>query len=158
MRRLILAIAGCLILNAGPALAGEGGKEKEKGKEKGKDAGLYVDLQPVALPVVLDGRLINYVFVSIRIQLTPKADISKLRTQEPYFRDALVKLGHRTPFTNPTSYSTLDMPRLKASLGQEAARIGGPGAIKSIEVVTEMPQKTMGLPRPPGAKPLGIQP
>jgi len=154
MRRLILAVAGCLLLAATSATAGEGGKDKEKGK----DPGLYVDLQPVGLPVVLDGRLINYVFVSIRIQLTPKANVSKLRAQEPYFRDALVKLGHRTPFTNPTSYATLDMPRLKSSFGQEAARIGGAGMIKSIEVVTETPQKTSGLPRPAGARPSNIQP
>jgi len=154
MRRLILAAVAGFALAAGPAVAGEGGKDKEKTK----DPGLYVDLQPVGLPVVLDGRLINYVFVSIRIQLTPQANVSKLRAQEPYFRDALVKLGHRTPFTNPTSYSTLDMPRLKASFAQEAARISGPGAVKSIEVVTETPQKTSGLPRPAGAKTVSIQP
>jgi hypothetical protein len=154
VRRLILATAACAALSAAPAWAGEGGKEKDKDK----GAGLYVDLQPVGLPVVLEGRLINYVYVSIRIQLTPQANVSKLRAQEPFFRDALVKLGHRTPFTNPTSYSTLDMPRLKASFAGEAARISGPGAIKSIEVVTETPQKTSGLPRPAGAKPVSIQP
>lgn len=152
MRRLVLILAGCLTLVASSALAAEGGKEK------GKDPGQYVDLQPVGLPVVLDGRLINYVFVSIRIQLTPQANVSKLRSLEPYFRDALVKLGHHTPFTSATSYSTLDMPRLKAAFDREAAGIAGPGAVKSIDVVAETPQRTSGLPRPGGAKSSTIQP
>ncbi|WP_304177175.1 hypothetical protein [Phenylobacterium aquaticum] len=155
MRRRILAFAAGALLIAGPALAAEGG-----GKDKGKDKEptQYVDLQPVGLPVVLNGRLINYIFVSIRIQLTPNANVSKVRTKEPYFRDALVKLGHRTPFTNPKSYMTLDMPRLKAVFGQEASAIAGPGNVQSIDVMAETPQKTSGLPHPDGGKTTTIQP
>ena len=44
-----------------------------------KVAGQYVDLSPVALPIVVDGRLINYVFVYVRINLTASADLSRLR-------------------------------------------------------------------------------
>ncbi|MFI4936247.1 MAG: hypothetical protein ACHP7N_16670 [Caulobacterales bacterium] len=114
-----------------------------------KTAGQYVDLAPVALPVVVDGRLINYVFVDIRINLTSSGDMPKLRDMEPYFRDALVRIGHRTPFTRYDDYTRLDEPRLKAALFQQAAAIAGAGAIASIEILPGGgPMRRTGLPKP----------
>lgn len=139
----VLAAWGPLLAPA-TAIASEGG-EKEKAPQD------FVDLLPVGLPVVVDGRLINYVFLTIRVRLSPKADVMKLRAKEPYFRDTLVKLGHRTPFTNPTNYTTLDLPRLKQAFAREAGAIAGPGAIRAVEIVNETPQKRYGLPKP-GAK------
>jgi len=116
-----------------------------------KEAGQYVDLAPVAMPIVVNGRLINYVFVYIRINLTPAANMPLLRDKEPYFRDALVKLGHRTPFTLATDYTRLDEARLRASLYQAAVAIAGPGAIASIQILPGGgPMHRTGLPKPPG--------
>lgn len=133
------------------AVAAEGG-EKDKAPQD------FVDMLPVGLPVVVDGRLINYVFVTLRIRLSPKADVLKLRTKEPYFRDILVKLGHRTPFTNAANYTTLDMPRLQQAFAREAAAVAGAGAIRAIEIVQETPQKRNGLPKPGGRAQPAIQP
>jgi hypothetical protein len=114
-----------------------------------KEAGQFVDLSPVALPVVVGGRLINYVFVYIRINLTPSADMPRWRDREPYFRDALVRLGHRTPFTRLDDYTRLDEPRLKAALFQAAVGITGPGTIASIEIMPGGgPMRRSGLPKP----------
>ncbi len=114
-----------------------------------KVAGQYVDLAPVAMPVVVDRRLINYVFVYVRINLTPGANMPLLRDKEPYFRDALIKLGHRTPFTSYDDYTRLDEARLKAALFQAAAAIAGPGAIASIEILPGGgPMHRTGLPKP----------
>lgn len=132
-------IAAALALSAGPVLAG-GGKPSE--------AGQYVDLSPVALPVVVDGRLINYVFIYVRINLTSGANSPRLREKEPYFRDALVRLGHRTPFTRYDDYTRIDQPRLKAALFAAAIAITGPGMVKSIEVLSETPKVRTGLPKP----------
>jgi len=120
-RDLIAALP--LALAAGSALAQE------------KEAGQFVDLAPVAMPIVVGGRLVNYVFVYIRINLTPAANLAALRDKEPYFRDALVKLGHRTPFTRPDDYTKLDEARLKAALFQASVAIAGPGAIASIQIL-----------------------
>lgn len=112
-------------------------------------AGQYVDLAPVAMPIVVDGRLINYVFVYVRINLTPQADMPKWRDKEPYFRDALVKLGHRTPFTRYDDYTRLDESRLKAALFQAAAAIAGPDQIASIQILPGGgPMRRTGLPKP----------
>ena len=139
MRRRDLLVSLPLVFVAGAALADT------------KEAGQFVDLSPVALPIVMNGRLINYVFVYIRISLTPSADLAHWRDREPFFRDALVRLGHRTPFTLPTDYTRLDEPRLKAALFQAVAGITGPGVIASIGIQPGGgPMRRTGLPKPGG--------
>ncbi len=58
----------------------------------------------VALPIIVDGQLINYVFCSIRLDLYPNADGAKAK--EEFFRDDLVRLGHRSPFTRKDDYTS----------------------------------------------------
>ena len=141
MRRRTLLVAAPLSLVAGLALA------------QNKEAGQFVDLAPVAVPIVVaNGQLVNYVFVYIRINLTPQANLAAMRDKEPYFRDALVKLGHRTPFTRPDDYTQLDIARLKVSLYQAAAAIAGPDMIANIQILpggASMHPRT-SLPAPKG--------
>lgn len=94
MRSLVLGLP--LALGAGAALA------------QSKDGGQYVDLSPVPLPIVVNGRLVNYVFVYMRINLTPAADTPHWRDKEPYFRDALVRsrTARRSPCRATTPEST----------------------------------------------------
>lgn len=142
LRRQILA-ALPLALAAGAAAASEPAK-----KESG---GQYVDLSPVALPIVLDNRLINYVFVQVRINLSPSADAPKIREKEPWFRDALVRAGHRTPFTKATDYTVIDEARMKASMLREAALITPARNLISVSLISQTPKQRSRLPRPPAA-------
>ena len=64
-RRLILAAPLLLAAPAAARAGDEGGR---------KQVGQYVDLQPVAMPVVVDGQLVNYVFVTVRLNLAAGAD------------------------------------------------------------------------------------
>ena len=107
------------------------------------------------MPIVYEGRLINYVFVYVRLNLAPSADATKLREKEPYFRDALVRAGHRTPFTRLDNFTVIDEAKLKAALGAAVAQIGGPKSIASIAITSQSPKKQSGLPKPPNmpAKP-----
>lgn len=138
-RRALLALAPALLATAAQASA----------PPKKEAAGQYVDLSPIALPVVVDGRLINYIFVALRLNLTPSADSVKLRAKEPWFRDAMVRAGHRTPFTNPKNYLVLDEARLKATLLREAGAISGAKNFASATVLSMTPKQRSGLPRPP---------
>ena len=149
-RRALIALAP-LALIAAPARASE---EKKPAKEVGQ----YVDLAPVALPIVMRGLLINYVFVSVRIQLSALANTGKLRTKEPYFRDALVRAGHRAPyFTLDTDYTEIDQAKLRAVMLREAIAIAGAKEIKGVTVLSQSPKKRTGLPEPK-AKAAAIQP
>lgn len=140
LRRAV--IAAVLALAAAPAHAAGGGKKEDKG-----DVGQYVDLQPVGLPIVSKGRLVNYVFVYVRINLTSSANVARLREKEPFFRDALVRAGHRTPFTDPDDLSRVHVARLTAALQRDAAAIAGQGQIRSIVVTSQAPRRRASVPR-----------
>ncbi|MBQ1541075.1 hypothetical protein C5708_02015 [Caulobacter sp. CCUG 60055] len=112
-----------------------------------------VNLAPVALPVVVGGRVVNYVFVTVRIDLDANVDAAKVRDKEPYFRDALVRAAHRTPFTLASDHNRIDEAKLKAALWPEAVRIAGPGAAKAVVVVSQQAQHRVANPRPAGPQP-----
>lgn len=139
-RRQILAVLP-LLFAAGPVLASE-----EPKKEAGAQ---YVDLSPVALPIVVGGRLVNYVFCALRVNLKPSADATAMRAKEPWFRDAIVRAGHRTPFTLATDYTKVDEARLKAVLLREAIAIAGAKNILSVTLTSQTPKQRSRLPRPP---------
>jgi len=139
MRALAL-LATAVLIFASSASAGED-------KEKKAAPNPTVLMSPVAMPVVVDGRLVNYVFVTIRLGLSAQADSSKLRSMEPYFRDALVRVGHRTPFVRHDNYTQLDDARLKAALLREAALIVGPGMVVSATINREQSMHYDGLPK-----------
>ncbi len=143
MRTICLILA---LLFVTPAFAAE---QKAKIPE-----GNYVDISPVALPIVADGVLVNYVFVNLRLNLSPRSDMTKLREKEPYFRDALVRTAYRQPFTRPDSYTKIDEKALTTRMMAEAARIAGPGVVVSVEIQGEpQPKRVSGLPRPHAAPP-----
>ena len=146
MRRRQILAALPFVLAASAAQASGGGGEG--GKAAG---GQYVDLSPVALPIVLNGRLINYVFVQVRLNLAPSADALKIREKEPWFRDALVRAAHRTPFTKATDYTVVDEARMKAALMREAAAIAPARNLLSVTLVSQTPKQRSRLPRPPAA-------
>lgn len=137
IKRLLSFLAPLLIL-AGAAHAAE----------KPKEVGQYVDLQPVAMPIVVDGQLVNYVFVYVRVNLRPGADVTKIRDKEPAFRDALVRDGHRTPFVVPADWQKVDEAKLIAAMTRDASVIAGPGVVASVSITSQTPQKHVMPPRP----------
>ena len=140
MLRRVLLFAALAALSAGPAVA--------SGNPSGDaQVGQYVDLQPVALPVVVDGQLVNYVFVNVRLNLASNADTSRWRAKEPFFRDALVRAAHRSPFTVPNAPDKIDLPRLTAALMRAAVAITGPNVIRSVVVTSQVPSRRGRAPR-----------
>src|SRR5437764_721763 len=142
-RLLILAVPLVILpplLFGGAAVAGEDKKPKEVGQ--------YVDLQPVAMPIVVDGQLVNYVFVYLRVNLKDGVDVTKVREKEPFFRDALVRDGHRTPFIVAGNWEKVDEAKLVAAMTRDAAAITGPGVVSSVSVTSQTPQRHAMPPRP----------
>ena len=140
LKRLLIALAPLLIL-------GQAAHASESKAPK-SDVGQYVELQPLAMPIVIRGDLVNYVFVYVRLNLTSSANVTRLREMEPFFRDALVRAGHRTPFVIPTDYQKVDEARLTASMMREAIALVGPGQIKSAVVTAQTPSRRVPQPRP----------
>lgn len=139
-RALIAALLTMAV--AGPALAA-------KTEEPSKDApiGQYVDVSPVAIPILAEGSLVNYVFVTMRVNLTPSANAAKWRGKEPFFRDALARLGSRGSFADPKDYAAVDAPRLIAAFQREAVTIAGKD-VKNVVITAQTAKQRRGLPKP----------
>ncbi len=121
----------------------------KKGDDK-KDAGkpLTIQLTPVALPVIVDDRLVNYVFVKVKLDLAAGADGATVRAKEPYFRNSLMRAGHHTPFTLTTDYTKLDAVKIRAEVLREAVAILGPGMVRNVEIVNQAPEHWAPVPKP----------
>ena len=139
MRRRHIITAGLVALAASPALAAEGSKP---------DQDQAVKLSPVSIPIIVDHRVINYVFVETQVLLTPNADVIALRDKEPYFRDALVRAAYRTPFNMQGDNNRIDEGRLKAALVREAIAIVGPGKIRGAQIDSQTPKRRLSRPGP----------
>jgi hypothetical protein len=109
-----------------------------------------VTLSPVAMPIVVDGQVINYIFVTVRVLLTQQADQFALRDKEPFFRDALVREAYRSPFLLKGDYNHIDEAKLKAALFRDAITIAGAGNVRGVQVVSQTAQHFL---RPPQTQP-----
>ncbi len=136
---LLLAIAPVQ-----PVLAAEGKGDGSKQQT--------LALEAVALPVIVDGTLINYVFCSIRLDLYPNADGLKVHDKEQYIRDDLVRVGHRTPFTRKDDYTRIDEAKVRAEILRFAATLVGPGVVQSVTITKQSSQKLLTLPSIPQTK------
>jgi hypothetical protein len=144
MRRLAPAALGLLLAIAPvqPVLAAE--KEPPKPQT--------LSLEAVALPVIVQGKLINYVFCSITLVLAPNADGAKVRAKEQYFRDDLVRTGHRTPFTRQDDYTKVDEVKVRSEIMRFAPTVVGPGVIQSANITKQSSQKMLTLPGVPQSR------
>jgi len=139
MKRRDLIAAAAVSAVAGPAMAagpGYGGSSEAP----------MLSLLSVGLPVIADGRVRNYIFMAIRLHVAPGNDLAPLRLKEPYFRDALVKAAHRTPFTVAGDYSRLDTAAIGRVLTAAATSLVGRGVITRVEVMSQLPRRRARAP------------
>lgn len=116
----------------------------EEGESKAP-AENYINLATVALPVITNGRLVNYVFASVRINLRPGSDVIKLREKEPYLRDALIRSAHRTPFSVLNDDTRINESLLTTALMREARTYLGPSAPIGVVVLRQEPKRSRGM-------------
>ena len=151
-RRALLTAS--LALLATPAFARSAKKEKKGGKEgEGEEApDPVIKLQSLALPIIANGKLINYVFVQMTITLKPEVLTTIFEGKEPILRDAIVREAHSKPFMRPDSYVALDEARLKASVLRETNALIGPGKVAAVTVVKQTPRNFIAPPAKPGTQ------
>jgi hypothetical protein len=132
IRRSLLTAAAVLGL-APPAHAG------------GEEEAASVSIAGVGLPVIAGGRLRNYVFVTLRLHLARGADAAAIRNKDAFFRDALVRAAHRTPFTVADDWTRLDARTMASALMQASTRIAGARQISRVEIVSQSPRRRAGV-------------
>lgn len=139
MDRRTLITAGTVALSSGVASAALASSDAPAAPAALSIAGL-------GLPVIEGGRLRNYVFVALRLELGAGKTVEQMRPKEAFFRDALVKAAHRTPFTVPGDWTRLDERALSAALVSASVAISGRGSVRRVEVVSQSPRRRTGMP------------
>lgn len=135
MRRRDL-IAGTLAVAATPAPASASASNSESPLDAASLA-----IAGVGLPVIADGQIRNYVFVALRLHLGRGQSAERIRTKEPYLRDALTRAAYRTPFTVADDWNLIDETALSTSLMRSATTLLGRGAVARIEVFSQVPRR-----------------
>ncbi|WKL56508.1 hypothetical protein Q1W73_12520 [Asticcacaulis sp. ZE23SCel15] len=110
-------------------------------KEEAEAGPPYVRLSSVAIPVFENQSVVNYIFLTVRLNLTAKADVNKLREKEPYFRNQLMQAAYKTSFALPDKSDTLDEARFKKVMIGEFSQVSGAGMIQSIEILDQNPKR-----------------
>lgn len=142
-RRLLLASA--LAVMATPAFANSDKKEKKEGEGQALDP--TYKLGSMTIPLIANGRIVNYVFVAMTLKLTSGTEVESFKDQEPVLRDAIVRAAYKTPFTRTDTWKEVDGPRLTAFVLGQCNLLFGKGKVASVEIVKQIPRQQLMPPK-----------
>lgn len=125
---LILVLATAAMTPAHAAGGGQEAKKEDAGAERRMTA------PNVVTPVVRDGKLVNYLFVTVDVEFSDKADALKLRDRAHFLRDSLLRASHRTPLADPNDDFKLNFQAASPVFWQAAAEALGTQNIKKVSV------------------------
>jgi len=72
------------------------------------DDGTGVDIDKLVVPVFQDGLLVNYMFVSVRLQVKSGVDVWSVRERKHYLRDALIRAAHRQSLVSAEDWRSIN--------------------------------------------------
>lgn len=128
-------IASTLLVGLAAAQPSGQAKAAAKGAEASAGAARSMDAPYLAVPVVRDGQLTNYLFVSIRIEIAPGVDLWRTREQAHFLRDALVRACHTNRLDDPNDPSALNQARALEVFHAAAVQALGERAVGRISIV-----------------------
>lgn len=126
------AIAAALI--ASTMLAGLSRAAAQPSAQEAAEASRSMDAAYIAVPVVRDGVLVNYLFVTMRIDISPQVDLWRTRERAHFLRDALVRAAHRTSLADPRRDDQLNTPLATQVFAAAAREALGPNAVRTLTI------------------------
>jgi hypothetical protein len=94
-----------------------------------------MDAPYLAVPVVRDGQLVNYLFVSLRIEISASVDLWRTRERAHYLRDALVRASHSADLADPHDNNALNEARAIEVYRAAAIQALGERAVAGVSIV-----------------------
>ncbi|PIB97046.1 hypothetical protein [Caulobacter sp. X] len=134
-RRFLLSLVVATM--AGPALANA--EKKKEGEGQALDP--TYKLGSMTIPIIANGRIVNYVFVALTLRLTSGADVEGFKAQEPALRDAIMRAAYRTPFVRQDTWQEVDGPRLQAFVLGQCAVLFGKGKVAAVDIAKQVPRQ-----------------
>lgn len=128
------AIAAALV--ASTLLAGLANAAQPKADSSAAEASRSMDAPYIAVPVVRDGRLVNYLFVTLRVDISPSVDLWRTRERAHFLRDALVRAAHRTALADASRDDQLNNQLATATFRAAAQQALGERAVRNLTIVS----------------------
>ncbi len=125
-----LALASVAPLAPAPLAYAAGGEDKAAKP----DAERYIEAEHIITPVLRNGRLANYLFVTVRVDLPDQGDVWKLRARSHFLRDALLRATHRVSLSDPKDERKLDQAAALAAFRAAAVESLGANGVKSVSI------------------------
>jgi hypothetical protein len=151
MKRHAVARAIAAAMLASTLLAGlanaAGPSPQAKAKEDGGDqlSSRSMDAPYLAVPVVRDGQLVNYLFVSVRVQISTGVDLWRTRERAHFLRDALVRASHTADLAEPGDNNSLNEARAIEVYRAAAVEALGERAVAGISIVATYSSQGSGI-------------
>lgn len=152
MKRAIIAamIASTLLAGLANSNAEASGsaKAKAKGEEGAESAGASarsMDAPYLAVPVVRDGQLVNYLFISLRIEISNSVDLWRTREKAHFLRDALVRASHSADLSDPEDTNAVNEERAIEVYRAAAAQALGAQAVGGVQIVASYSSRGSGI-------------
>ncbi len=146
MKRAIAMAMIASTLLAGLANAQPSSHAAKGGAEEAGGAGARsMDAPYLAVPVVRDGVLTNYLFVSIRIEIAPGVDLWRTREKAHLLRDALVRASHVNALADARDANRLDQARAIAVYRAVAIQVLGERAVGPVTIVSSYSSRGGGV-------------
>jgi hypothetical protein len=144
-------LASTLLAGLANASGSGGGHGAEKGEAaEGEEAdpaltSRSMDAPYLAVPVVRDGELVNYLFVSIRIEIEPSVDLWRTRERAHFLRDALVRASHGNDLADPQDNNALNEARAIQVYRAAAIQALGERAVGAVSIVATYSSQGSGV-------------
>lgn len=142
-----------LILLIPPGTPAYAAGEKKPAASGDTDVNLRLDLSGMGLPILREGRVVNFVFIRARIVLKPGMTRSDIEAREPFIREALVRSAYRSPLNAPNDFMALDPKVFDAMLLREARAVFGAKNVSSATLRDQKAQKLVYAPPAGTGKP-----
>lgn len=126
------AIAAAMI--ASTMLAGLAKANAQPAAPSAAEVTRTMDAAYIAVPVVRDGVLVNYLFVTMRIDIAPQVDLWRTRERAHFLRDALVRAAHRTSLADARRDDTLNTPLAIQVFSAAAREALGANAVRGLTI------------------------
>jgi hypothetical protein len=111
-------------------------KEKAEAREKGSGfAGPRiptVSMPVLVTPIVVNGELHHYVFLSVTLELTSDEHKNMMLEKIPYLQDAYLREVHAATVARDNDPAVVDEEGVKGRLMRVSATVVGEGVVKAI--------------------------
>lgn len=146
MKRAIAMALLASTLLAGLANAQpHGGGEKGASAETDPSAARSMDAPYLAVPVVRDGQLVNYLFVSVRVEIAPGVDLWRTRERAQFLRDAFVRAAHTNQIASANDPNELDQARAIAVFRAAAVQVLGDRTVGRVSIISSYSSRGGGV-------------